>query len=357
MVRDLEALAARIGKPFSLHAANLAAPVAITFAARHPELVRRMVIRNGAVDNAAWRTGDIEKALDVADQDWEFASSAVESAVAGWRHDETGAILAKMFREAVDPATFQRFRDQSRTWEVTGLLPRIQCPTLVVQGTGQRYLAADAGQRLAAGIPNASMVVAEGIGEGRDAERAIARFLNEDLEAAVPDESLPSGAFRSILFTDLEGHTAMMARLGDANGRAVLREHERRTRSCLRAHSGTEVKTIGDSFMCWFPSAQSALDCSIAIQRAFAGADVAGERLSVRVGINAGEPIADDNDLWGASVIAAERVKSVGRGGQVMVSDVVRQLVAGKGFVFSDAGEHMLKGFEEPVRIWELHWA
>jgi class 3 adenylate cyclase len=109
--------------------------------------------------------------------------------------------------------------------------------------------------------------------------------------------------------------------------------------------------------MCWFPSAQSALDCSIAIQRAFAGADVAGERLSVRVGINAGEPIADDNDLWGASVVAAERVKSLGRGGQVMVSDVVRQLVAGKGFVFSDAGEHMLKGFEEPVRIWELHWA
>jgi adenylate cyclase len=76
----------------------------------------------------------------------------------------------------------------------------------------------------------------------------------------------------------------------------------------------------------------------------------------VRIGINAGEPIAEDSDLFGSSVIAAARIAATAKGGQVLVSDVVRQLVAGKGFGFTDTGEHTLKGLDEPVRVWELDW-
>lgn len=72
--------------------------------------------------------------------------------------------------------------------------------------------------------------------------------------------------------------------------------------------------------------------------------------------VNAGEPIAEDDDLFGASVIVAARIAAKASGAQILVADVVRQLVAGKGFLFSDTGEHVLKGFEEPVRIWELRW-
>jgi adenylate cyclase len=74
------------------------------------------------------------------------------------------------------------------------------------------------------------------------------------------------------------------------------------------------------------------------------------------VGLNAGEPIAEDGDLFGASVIAAARIAARASGGQVYVADVVRQLAAGKGFLFSDTGEHDLKGLEDPVRLWELSW-
>jgi class 3 adenylate cyclase len=81
-----------------------------------------------------------------------------------------------------------------------------------------------------------------------------------------------------------------------------------------------------------------------------------GEGLTVRAGLNAGEPIAEDDDLFGASVIAAARISAKASGGQILVADVVRQLVAGKGFLFSDTGEHDLKGLEEPVRLWELRW-
>jgi len=161
-----------------------------------------------------------------------------------------------------------------------------------------------------------------------------------------------SGAFRTILFTDIEGHTAMMQRLGDVKGRDVLREHERITREALKAHGGTEVKTIGDSFMASFGSAQKALDCAIALQRAFASATLSpvpspikerggsdpdsgspspstergsgGEVLSLHIGVNAGEPIAEDDDLFGSSVILAARAASKATGGQVLVTNVVR---------------------------------
>ncbi len=74
----------------------------------------------------------------------------------------------------------------------------------------------------------------------------------------------------------------------------------------------------------------------------------------MRIGLNAGEPVEEDDDFFGASVIAAARIAAKAEGGQVLVANVVRELVAGKGFLFHDTGQHDLKGLEEPVRLWEL---
>jgi class 3 adenylate cyclase len=164
----------------------------------------------------------------------------------------------------------------------------------------------------------------------------------------------------------------MMQRLGDAKGRAVLREHERITREALKAHGGTEVKTMGDGFMACFPSATGALECGIAMQRAFAewNADVGAalappqgaassaptEAIRVRIGLNAGEPIAEDEDLFGTAVILAARIAAKAEGGEMLVANVVRELAAGKGFLFSDRGDVILRGFEDPVRLYEVRW-
>jgi class 3 adenylate cyclase len=137
----------------------------------------------------------------------------------------------------------------------------------------------------------------------------------------------------------------------------VLREHERITREALKAHGGTEVKTMGDGFMASFSSATRALECAIAMQRAFAEHNESVEEPTrVRIGLNAGEPIAEDEDLFGTAVILAARVAAKGEGGEILASDVVRQLVAGKGFLFSDRGETALRGFEDPVRLYEVRW-
>ena len=113
---------------------------------------------------------------------------------------------------------------------------------------------------------------------------------------------------------------------------------------------------MGDGFMASFQSAQRALECAANLQRVISEMDKGEGELRLRVGINAGEPIAEEDDLFGTSVIVAARIAAKAAGGQVLVADVVRQLSAGKGFLFSDTGEHVLKGLEEPVRIWELRW-
>ena len=140
-------------------------------------------------------------------------------------------------------------------------------------------------------------------------------------------------------------------------GREVLREHERITREILRENGGTEVKTMGDGFMASFSSVTKAVECAIGLQRAFHEYNAAGvEPLQVRVGLNAGEPIQEDGDLFGSTVILAARVAAKAAGGEILASDVMRGLCSGKGFLFADRGDHVMKGFEEPVKVYEISW-
>ncbi len=133
-------------------------------------------------------------------------------------------------------------------------------------------------------------------------------------------------------------------------------------REALKAHGGSEVKTMGDGFMASFSSATKALVCAITMQRAFAEHnESAPEPIRVRIGINAGEPIAEDDpdgrsDLFGTAVNEAARITATADGGEILVSNVVRELAKGKDFLFADRGETSLKGFDEPVRLYEVRW-
>ena len=108
--------------------------------------------------------------------------------------------------------------------------------------------------------------------------------------------------------------------------------------------------------MASFPSAVSAVQAALAMQR-----DLAGGEVRVRIGLNAGEPIAEEDpggrgDLFGTSVNLAARIATQAGGGEIFASNVVRELVAGRGFLFSDRGERALRGFEDPVTVYEVSW-
>src|SRR6266542_6613122 len=104
----------------------------------------------------------------------------------------------------------------------------------------------------------------------------------------------------------------------------------------------------------WLRSVPKAAECAVALKKAFAERE--GEPFAVRVGLTAGEPIEEEADLFGATVILASRIAAKAEGGEILVADTVRGLCSGKGFLFADRGEFVAKGFEEPVRISEVNW-
>ncbi len=164
-------------------------------------------------------------------------------------------------------------------------------------------------------------------------------------------------AFRVIMFTDIEGSTALADRLGDDAALLHVRAHNSIIRECLAAHAGTEVKHTGDGIMASFAAATRALECAIAMQRSLDAHNTAADMpLRVRIGLNAGEPVTESEDLFGSAVNLARRVCDHAAPGQVLVTNVVRELCLGKRFVLAECGNCELKGFQDPVRLYEVHW-
>jgi len=362
---DLQAVVEHLGvQRFVLAGSINAAPIAIAYAARHPEAVSQLVLWCPWAWQGA-RTQAIRALREGGD--WELYTEALAHASLAWSAGEEAHRFAAYMRECATPETARAIYDALARFDVAAVLSQVRSPALILQ---RRQIAALPGvedaKRLASGIPDARLALLEGaslapwVGDEEAVLAAIDEFLGdgEEAPAARGAPSRELGGPVTILFTDVEGSTALTERLGDAKAREVLRNHERIVREALRAHGGTEVKAMGDGFMASFSSATRALECAIAMQRAFAAHDDEHPEtpIRVRIGLNAGEPIAEKEDLFGTAVIMAARIAAQAKGEEIMVSDVVRQLVAGKGFLFADRGEVALRGFEDPVRLYEMRW-
>ena len=163
----------------------------------------------------------------------------------------------------------------------------------------------------------------------------------------------------TIFFTDIEGSTALAQRLGDWPYHALLTQHNRILREQLARHGGHEVKAVGDGFMVAFASATRALSSAVDIQRAFAAYNQGRgeEPINVRIGLNTGESIEEEGDYFGTAVTLAARITARARGGQILVSEVVRSVVGSlAGVEFRDAGRKQLKGIKGRQRLYEVVW-
>jgi class 3 adenylate cyclase len=359
---DLQAVVERLGvQTFVLLGNITSCPIAIAYAARHPEAVSQLVLW------CPWARQEARvQALSALREggDWELYTEALAHAVFGWSAGEEAHRFAAYFRECAAPEAARAILSAILEFDVATVLPQVRSPTLIVQRRQAAGVASvETAKRLASGIPDARLALLEGtsilpwVGDMEAVASAIDEFLGEGEEATEGAEPVTAGGLCTILFTDVEGSTALTQRVGDAKAREVLRAHERIVREALRAHGGSEVKTMGDGFMASFSYATRALECAIAMQRAFAAHnEAAGEPIRVRIGLNAGEPIAEQEDLFGTAVNLAARIAAQAAGGEILASDVVRQLVAGKGFLFADRGEAALRGFEDPVRLFEVRW-
>ena len=166
-----------------------------------------------------------------------------------------------------------------------------------------------------------------------------------------------TSVFRVIVFTDLERSTAFMADRGDADARRLMRTYDLRTDEALARHHGTRIKGTGDGVLATFHSVADALTCVTELQVSVAAAVAAGELpLRLRVGVHAGETIADMGDIHGTVVNLTARVVDRADGGEILVTDAIRQIAVGSDRSFTALGETTLKGIPDPIALHRLEW-
>ncbi|WP_367401268.1 response regulator [Paraconexibacter antarcticus] len=165
---------------------------------------------------------------------------------------------------------------------------------------------------------------------------------------------MPEPSFVTVLFTDLVGSTALFDGRGDDAGDAIRRAHFAALRGVVAGHGGREVKSTGDGLMVVFTSAVEAVRCAVEMQRAAAA--VPGGP-AMRVGVDAGEPLAEGADLYGRPVIVASRLCDAAGDGEILVSEIVRQIAGSRVTeAVAPAGSMRLKGIAEPVATASVLW-
>jgi len=373
------------------------AAVSVAYAAQHPERLSRLVLWAAYPCGVEiFRPGATRGLVELIRGNWGLARRAIADVVFPSGPTDLQRWFSDSLRQSVSPEVAAECVEFFATVDVRPFLPRVSAPTLVFHRRGDRNVPIAAGRAAAALIPDARFVALGGdmghpyLGDTSYLE-AMTQFLDEGRAQALTPERLEAGDVHTILLTDMEGSTTLTQRLGDAKAQDVLRTHNSIVRDALKGHSGSETKHTGDGIMASFASASRALEAAISMQRAFAawnaslpahpepvegraesqppahgstgspraGGDVgvtARAPLHVRIGLNAGEPVAEEKDLFGTAVQLAARICAHAEPGQILVSDVVQQLAAGKGFTFADQGEVALKGFEKPVRLHEVRW-
>jgi len=175
-----------------------------------------------------------------------------------------------------------------------------------------------------------------------------------------PSSEVPvvESAFRTIMFTDMEGSTTLTTSLGDVKAMELFRTHDAIIRDSIKDYGGSEVKHTGDGFMISFGTTSRAVECATCIQGCFASYNKKDPitPIHLRIGLSAGEPVTEGHDLFGSTVQLAARICDHAEPDQILVTRVIKNLCIGKKLPFLDIGEKTLRGFDEPVWLYQVGW-
>jgi class 3 adenylate cyclase/pimeloyl-ACP methyl ester carboxylesterase len=366
-VRDLEAIVDQLQlRRIALLGYCQGGPISISYATLRPQNVCGLILYASYCSGRRWREakpGLPDALASLIRADWGgYGATTMLDVLAPGAQPELRQQFAEYQRQSATAEDAVSMLETLTQYEVTPLLSQIATPTLVLHRRDDRASPFQQGREIASQIRGARFVPLEGdihviwLGDTEPIITAIDDFLS-GYEGPRPPSPVREG-LQSVLFTDMESSTALTQRLGDARAQELLRTHNAIVRDALKACGGSEIKHTGDGIMASFPSASGALECAIAVQRAVAARvrEDPEMPLRVRIGLNAGEPVAENQDLFGTAVQLAARVCAQAQPGEILIPEGVRHLVAGKGFLFSDRGDVVLRGFEDPVRLYEVRW-
>lgn len=324
-------------------------PLALLFTASHQDRVSRLAIF-GSFARLPFGTEERAASLvELAERLW-GTGQAFAYLAPGMSDDRHLALFARYERQSATPGTAAALIALTAAIDVTGILPVIDRPTLVIHRRDDSVFHLERAVELAEGIPGARLSVLDGsdhayfAGDTAPVIAELSEFLTG--ARAVPPANR---VLATVLFVDIVDSTPLAAGLGDAAWRNLLDAFFQQCLPLVAAYDGRHVSSAGDGFLATFDGPARAVRCACAISLAAARLG-----LEVRCGLHAAEVEVRGDDVAGIGVHIGARVGAAARPGEVWVTRTVRDLVAGSGLRFRDVGEHRLKGVDD---LWSLYAA
>jgi class 3 adenylate cyclase len=332
-------------------------PIALLFAAMHPERVSALILQT---TTARYLRSD-DYPIGASDETVDAVIKTIEST---WGTPELLAVInpsmaentafleygARWFRASATPrSAAAQFDYMLHNLDVREALPLVQAPTLVIHVHGSALLPIAHGRYLAEHIAGARLVELPGGDTAITPQNyVIADDVAEFLTGYRPE--LPvDRVLTTVVFSDIVGSTQLAAAIGDARWRALLDAHDQVIRNEFRRFRGEEVNTTGDGFVSSFDGPARAIRCADAMIKATSNLGI-----RIRVGLHTGECAIRGKQLGGLAVHIAARVGALSEASQILVSSTVKDLVAGSGIEFEDQGTHTLKGVPNAWRLYSV---
>jgi class 3 adenylate cyclase len=291
---------------------------------------------------------DRERAIEFVEREWGRAMDLDVLVPSAADDPDFKRRLLSYLRRSASPAAAAALLRMNTQIDIREVLPTIHVPTLVLHRLNDLETKVDEGRWIAGRIPGAKFVELPGgdhlpwVGDQGSVLDEIEEFLTGVRPTPEEDRVLAT-----VLFTDIVGSTESAARLGDRRWRDLLERHHGAVRSELARWRGREVDTAGDGFLATFDGPARAIRCGLAI-----AADARSIGLDVRAGVHTGECELLGDKVAGIAVHTGARVAAMAEGGEVLVSQTVKDLVAGSGIELLERGEHEFKGVPGRWRVY-----
>lgn len=328
---------------------------AIALAARHPELVSKVILFGAYAkrlrsDDYPWAPTAEQRSAESEGYRDEWADPQhIADNYAPSRADDSEFVdwIGRWLRLSASPAAAAALNEASTQIDVTGLLTEVEAPALLLYRLEDQDVKIEEGRYIAAKLRDSKLVELHGAdhffyaGDTEPILDEIEEFVTGHRTGATPERVL-----KTVLFTDIVRSTEIAAEMGDRQWRKLIGRHHEVTRAELKRWRGNEVVTTGDGFLATFDDPANAIRCASAIVDA-----VRNLGLEVRCGIHTGVVEVLGSDVTGLAVNIGARISAIAGPSEVYVSRTVTDLLAGTGFEFEDRGNHALKGVPDDWQV------
>jgi class 3 adenylate cyclase len=326
-------------------------------AAMHPKLPRALVwlepmARTAWAPDYPWGITNEERELETdyialwGSDAYAKAFMEEQEAIGNPLPPEAQAYTAMYSRNACTPDVALQLNEMWYQTDVRGVLDAVSVPTLIM-AHNDRVENVEEAQHIGSLMPSADVRLMPGSAWTVQEPSAWIDQIRDFIGVAKPVTS--DAVLATVLFPDIVGSTERGAAIGDREWRTIREEHDRVIRSELARYDGREIKTMGDGFLATFQGPARAVFCARAIVE-----HVRKLGIEVRAGLHTGEVEFDGDDVRGLAVAIGARVSAAAAASEVLVSQTVKDLVAGSGLRFGDAGEHELKGVPDRWHLYRV---